>query len=121
MSFRFPRNYWEASRTLHFRLTQSLQVHDDLTLRFVHAGVAVYFRKRRIILFHMDANHITVNAAGSDGETERAVVEHIERFLPRGYHAKFNDAGRMLLHWPDGKTRVGNRQRIALVPHHDPL
>ena len=115
MSFRFPRNYWEASRTLHYRLTQSLPIHDDLTLRFTRIGVAVYYRNRPIITWHEGGGRMTVNAMTHDGETNQTLVNHVQRFLPRGYRAKYNGAGRMLLHTPTGRTTVGNRQRINLV------
>jgi hypothetical protein len=118
---RYPRNYDSAAAILHDQREQQVLMHDDLVLAFVYGAIVVVFRNRPIIHWPRNENVVLVTAADADGVTNAIVISHVKRFLPRGWKVHCNRAGRMLLHSPLGRTSVGNKQRIALIPEPQPL
>ena len=110
----FPTSYRQASQLLHYWLSQTLLIHDDLTLKFVTGGVSIHYERIRIVLFREDGKRMTVRAGTSGKPASLATVEHINRFLPAGYAAEWA-CGTLRLRHPDGKLSFGNTQQIRLV------
>lgn len=110
----WPRTYGQAAKLLHDRRRQSMLVHDDLVLRFVKSGVAVYYGTIRLILFHESRRRITVRAAKRGQKATVVAVEHLNRFLPVGSTGECRD-GMLWLTFPREQTRPGNVQRLVLL------
>ena len=89
MGTTYPRSYRQADSLLVDK--KSVLLHDDLRLRRVRDGAVVTFRGRTIVRF--SSREPVVRAyAGRCGEPVPAVVvEHLNRFLPAGYAARWSD------------------------------
>jgi hypothetical protein len=108
---RYPTSYAQAFRRLHGRCRQSVLLHDDLTLRFVEEGVAVYYHGMRIVLFHEQTPDVTVRVSARNGKLSPKALEHIQRFLPAGYGVG-QKGGVMIIREPSGHVSAGNTQTL---------
>ena len=116
----YPTNYRSASNILFSRRCQTVLLHDDLRLRFVQGGVAVYYGPRRIIMFHENERRIWIKAAAAGLPARPVVIEHINRFLPNGVSATLMQGGTMVLQFPS-KLVFGNKGVVWLrrgMPSH---
>ena len=119
----YPRSYQAASAILHDSRRQWVLLHDDLTLAFVSGAVVVIFRRKPIIRWPCGGREVILVASGPLEHAMPATVEHIQKFLPRGWHVELN-GGEMQLTHRDGRTTMGNTQHITLRTerqYYDPM